>query len=69
MTAESVFDQIREALNGRPGQPIVLGVCQALAERYQKEVGVQRSWGRLVERPRQTTQYMPVLGLEIFGLG
>ena len=42
MTAESVFDQIREALNGRPGQPIVLGVCKALAERYQKEVWIFR---------------------------
>ncbi len=42
MTAESVFDQMKEALNGRPGQPIVLGVCQALAERYDKEPWVFR---------------------------
>ena len=37
MTAESVFEQIRESLNGRPGQPIVLGVCKSLAERFEKE--------------------------------
>jgi phage shock protein PspC (stress-responsive transcriptional regulator) len=37
MSAESVFDEIREALNGRPGQPIVLGVCRALAQRFEKE--------------------------------
>ncbi len=42
MSAESVFDQIRESLNGKPGQPMVLGVCKALAERYKKEVWVFR---------------------------
>jgi len=42
MTAESVFDQIKEALNGKPGQPIVLGVCKALAERFEKEVWIFR---------------------------
>jgi len=42
MSAESVFDQIRESLNGRPGQPIVFGVCQALAERFEKEPWVFR---------------------------
>lgn len=42
MSAESVFDQIRESLNGRPGQPIVLGVCQALAQRFEKEVWIFR---------------------------
>jgi len=42
MTAESVFDQVRESLNGRPGQPIVLGVCNALAERFEKEVWIFR---------------------------
>ena len=42
MSAESVFDQIRESLNGRPGQPIVLGVCQTLAQRYDKEVWIFR---------------------------
>jgi phage shock protein PspC (stress-responsive transcriptional regulator) len=42
MTAESVFEQIRESLNGRPGQPIVLGVCKSLAERFDKEPWVFR---------------------------
>ncbi len=38
MTAESIFHEIRQALKGRPGQPIVLGVCQTLAARINKEV-------------------------------
>ena len=42
MTAESVFAQIRESLNGRPGQPIVFGVCNSLAERFEKEPWVLR---------------------------
>ncbi len=42
MTAESVFEQIRESLNGKPGQPIVLGVCKSLAERFEKEPWVFR---------------------------
>ena len=42
MTAESVFSQIRESLNGRPGQPIVFGVCKALADRFEKEPWVFR---------------------------
>jgi len=37
MTAESVFAQIRESLNGRPGQPIIFGVCRSLSERFEKE--------------------------------
>jgi len=37
MTTESVFEQIRESLNGRPEQPIVLGVCKSLADRFEKE--------------------------------
>jgi phage shock protein PspC (stress-responsive transcriptional regulator) len=42
MSAESVLDQVKESLNGRPGQPIVLGVCKALAERFEKEVWIFR---------------------------
>jgi len=38
MTAECIFQEIKQALNGRPGQPIVLGVCKTLAERIGKEV-------------------------------
>ena len=37
MTAEGIFQEIRQALSGRPGQAIVLGVCQALAARFQQE--------------------------------
>ena len=42
MTAESIFQEIKEALGGRPGQPIVLGVCQALASRFRQEVWLVR---------------------------
>jgi len=38
MTAESIFQEIKQALNGRPGQPIVLGVCKTLAARFGMEV-------------------------------
>ena len=38
VTAESIFQEIKQALNGRPGQPIVLGVCKTLAARINKEV-------------------------------
>ncbi len=33
MTTDSIMQEIREALAGRPGQPIVLGVCNAIATR------------------------------------
>ncbi len=33
MTADSIMQEIRQALEGRPGQPLVLGVCQVLAEK------------------------------------
>ncbi len=33
MTTDSIIQEIREALAGRPGQPIVLGVCNAIATR------------------------------------
>lgn len=37
MSSESVINEIRESLNGRPGQPIVFGVCKALADRFGRE--------------------------------
>lgn len=37
MSEESVINEIRESLNGRPGQPMVFGVCNALAERLGAE--------------------------------
>ena len=42
MTAESIFQEIKDALSGRPGQAIVLGVCQALATRFRQEVWLVR---------------------------
>jgi phage shock protein PspC (stress-responsive transcriptional regulator) len=33
MSTNSIINEIREALEGRPGQPIVLGVCNAIAAR------------------------------------
>ena len=42
MSAENVVKQIREALNGHPGQPIVLGVCRTLAERFDQEPWIFR---------------------------
>ena len=33
----SVLDEIRDSLNGRPGQPIVFGVCRSLAEKFNQE--------------------------------
>jgi len=37
MSSENVIQEIREALNGRPGQPIVFGVCKTLADRFGQE--------------------------------
>ena len=37
MSADNVFNEIRDSLNGRPGQAIVFGVCKALAEKSGKE--------------------------------
>lgn len=42
MSADCIFNEIRESLNGRPGQPIVFGVCRALAERFDKEPWIFR---------------------------
>jgi phage shock protein PspC (stress-responsive transcriptional regulator) len=40
MSDNRTFSDIREALEGRPGQPIVLGVCQAVSRRSKLPV-----WG------------------------
>jgi phage shock protein PspC (stress-responsive transcriptional regulator) len=37
MSADNVINEIRDSLNGRPGQAIVFGVCKALAEKSGKE--------------------------------
>lgn len=33
MSTNRIWQEIREALEGRPGQPIVLGVCRTLGDR------------------------------------
>jgi phage shock protein PspC (stress-responsive transcriptional regulator) len=40
MTADSILSEIKQALAGRPGQAMVLGVCQVLAVRFK-----QQTWG------------------------
>ena len=42
MSANCVISEIRDSLNGRPGQPIVFGVCKALADKFNKEPWVFR---------------------------
>ena len=43
MAQQNLFEAIRRNLNGRPGQPIVLGVCQALSERSGLEPWIFRA--------------------------
>jgi phage shock protein PspC (stress-responsive transcriptional regulator) len=43
MSTDSLLESIKENLNGRAGQPIVLGVCNALAKRCEQEVWVFRA--------------------------
>lgn len=40
---ENLFENIKDNLNGQPGQPIVLGVCNALAARFDQERWVFRA--------------------------
>ena len=42
MDQNQMFESIKQNLNGRPGQPIVLGVGQALAKRLNQEAWVTR---------------------------
>jgi len=42
MSADNVINEIRDSLNGRPGQPIVFGVCKALAGKSGNEPWVFR---------------------------
>ncbi len=43
MSTENLFESIKENLNGREGQPIVLGVCSVLASRFEQEVWIFRA--------------------------
>lgn len=43
MNTENLFESIKQNLNGRPGQPIVLGVCNVLARRFDQEVWIFRA--------------------------
>ncbi len=43
MDQQNLFESIKQNLNGRPGQPIVLGVCKALSERFDQEPWVFRA--------------------------
>ena len=42
MSSADVINEIRESLNGRPGQPIVFGVCKALSDRFGMEPWIVR---------------------------
>jgi phage shock protein PspC (stress-responsive transcriptional regulator) len=42
MSSESVINEIRQSLNGRPGQPMVFGVCKALADRFGTQPWIPR---------------------------
>lgn len=43
MSTENVINEIRDSLNGRPGQPIVFGVCQTLADKFEVEAWLVRA--------------------------
>jgi phage shock protein PspC (stress-responsive transcriptional regulator) len=42
MQSDETFENIKKALNGRSGQPIVFGVCKALAARCGCETWITR---------------------------
>ena len=42
MCPDNVCNEIRDSLNGRPGQPIVFGVCRSLADRFGQEPWIFR---------------------------
>lgn len=42
MAQNDFLDSVRENLNGRPGQPMLFGVCRTLAEKTQVETWLVR---------------------------
>ena len=60
MSSENVINELRESLNGRPGQPIVFGVCKSLADRFGKEPWVFRLAAILI------TLFWPLAGLAAY---
>ena len=60
MSSDSVINEIRESLNGRPGQPIVFGVCKSLADRTGKEPWMFRLAAILI------TLFWPLAGLAVY---
>jgi phage shock protein PspC (stress-responsive transcriptional regulator) len=60
MSSENVINELRESLNGRPGQPIVFGVCKSLADRFDKEPWVFRLAAILI------TLFWPLAGLAAY---
>ena len=60
MSSDNVINEIRESLNGRPGQPIVFGVCKSLADRTGKEPWMFRLAAILI------TLFWPLAGLAIY---
>lgn len=43
MATEDIFERIKDNLNGRPGQPMLFGVCKALAARMGSEAWLVRA--------------------------
>ena len=60
MSSENVINELRESLNGRPGQPIVFGVCKSLADRFDKEPWIFRLAAILI------TLFWPLAGLAAY---
>jgi phage shock protein PspC (stress-responsive transcriptional regulator) len=60
MSSENVINEIRESLNGRPGQPIVFGVCKSLSDRTGKEPWIFRLAAILI------TLFWPLAGLAAY---
>ena len=60
--SNSVLDEIRDSLNGRPGQPIVFGVCRSLAEKFDQEPWVFRAAAIVLDRLGIQTLRIPRYG-------